>query len=86
MMYNMKTASVREMQHNLSEVLSWVAAGEEVEVVRHKKVVARLLPPGPNPPPVGMGPDFLARTKSIWTARPKGKPLSEIVSEARGER
>jgi antitoxin (DNA-binding transcriptional repressor) of toxin-antitoxin stability system len=85
-MCNMKTASVREMQHNLSEVLSWVAAGEEVEVMRRNKVVARLLPPGPNPPPAGKGPDFLARAEAVWTLRPKGKPLSEIVADARGER
>jgi antitoxin (DNA-binding transcriptional repressor) of toxin-antitoxin stability system len=32
MLYIMKTATIREMQHNLSEVLSWVERGEEVQV------------------------------------------------------
>ena len=29
-------------------------------------------------------PDFLARAKSVWGDQPEGKPLSELVSEARG--
>ena len=46
-MLHMKTATVRQVQHNLSEVLSWVEQGEEVRVLRRKQVVARLLPPEP---------------------------------------
>lgn len=80
---NMKTASVREIQHNLAEVLSWVENGEEVRVVRRKKVVARLLPPEPAAVPT---PDFLGRAQAIWGKKPRGKKLSEIVSEGRGER
>lgn len=29
-------------------------------------------------------PDFLARAKAVWGEKPPGKPLSAIVSEARG--
>ena len=29
-------------------------------------------------------PDFLARAKAVWGDQPDGKPLSELVSEARG--
>ena len=29
-------------------------------------------------------PDFLARAKAVWGEVPTGKPLSELVSEARG--
>ena len=82
-MSNMKTASVREVQHNLAEVLSWVARGQEVLVLRRKKIVARLLPPEPI---AARSPDFMARAEGIWGKKPKGKPLSEIVSEARGNR
>lgn len=79
----MKTATVREIQHNLSEVLSWVESGEEVQVLRRNKVVARLLPPQPQP---SRSPDFVARARSIWGDDPAGTPLSEIVSESRGDR
>ena len=29
-------------------------------------------------------PDFLARAKAVWGDQPDGKPLSELVAEARG--
>ncbi len=79
----MKTATVREVQHNLSQVLAWVERGEEVRVLRRKKVVARLLPPDPKP---GASPDFLGRARAVWGQKPRGRRLSEIVSESRGER
>lgn len=80
---NMKTATVRMVQHNLSQVLSWVERGEEVRVLRRKKIVARLLPPEPSLPPP---PDFVGRAKAIWGATPRGAKLSTIVSEARGSK
>jgi antitoxin (DNA-binding transcriptional repressor) of toxin-antitoxin stability system len=82
-MCNMKTATIREVQHNLSEVLSWVERGEEVRVLRRKKVVARLLPPE-----VGAvtSPDFVGRAKAVWGDNPQGSRLSQIASEARGDR
>lgn len=82
-MLNMKTATVRDIQHNFGEVLEWVGRGEEVLVFRRKKVVARLLPPIPHP---AKAPDFLKRARSIWGTKPAGKRLSEIASRARGER
>lgn len=42
---HMKTASVRELRNNYARVLQWVARGEEVEVTRHGKIVARVVPP-----------------------------------------
>jgi antitoxin (DNA-binding transcriptional repressor) of toxin-antitoxin stability system len=83
MMSNMKTATIREVQHNLSEVLSCVARGEEVAVLRRGKMVAKLVPPDPRPP---ASPDFLARAQAVWGDAPEGRPLSQIVSESRGER
>jgi antitoxin (DNA-binding transcriptional repressor) of toxin-antitoxin stability system len=78
-----KTATIREMQHNLSEVLSWVGRGEEVQVLRRNKVVARLLPPGPQP---SQSPDFVARARAVWGEAPEGSALSAIVDESRGDR
>ena len=75
----MKTASVQQVPHQWSEILRWVAAGEEVQVTQQDQVVARVVPAKP----VAM-PDFLARAKSVWGEVPPGKPLSAVVSEARG--
>ena len=71
------------MQHNLSEVLSWVEHGEEVRVLRRNRVVALLRPPDPQP---AATPDFLARARDVWGEKPPGKRLSAVMSEARGER
>jgi antitoxin (DNA-binding transcriptional repressor) of toxin-antitoxin stability system len=79
----MKTATIRQVQHNLSEVLSWVEGGEEVQVLRRNKVVARLLPPGPQ---ASQSPDFVARARAVWGDKPQGTTLSAILSESRGDR
>ena len=43
----MKTTTVRELRNNYSKVLKWVANGEEVEVTRRGKIVAKVVPPSP---------------------------------------
>ena len=75
----MKTASVQQLPHKWPEILLWVAAGEEVQVMQQDKVVARVVPAAP-----ASQPDFLARAKAIWGDQPSGKPLSAVVAEARG--
>jgi antitoxin (DNA-binding transcriptional repressor) of toxin-antitoxin stability system len=82
-MLDMKDATVREVQHNLAEILSWVERGEEVRVLRRKKVVARLIPAEPRAAP---SPDFLARAREVWGSSPRGVPLSQLVDEDRGTR
>lgn len=72
----MKTASVERVPQRWSQILKWVAAGESVEVTEREKVIARVVP--------AMHPDFLGRGKKIWGEQPAGKPLSELVTEARG--
>ncbi len=72
----MKTASVQQLPQKWPQILEWVAAGEEVEVTEQEKVIARVVP--------ATQPDFLARAKKIWGEQPAGKPLSELVAEARG--
>jgi antitoxin (DNA-binding transcriptional repressor) of toxin-antitoxin stability system len=83
MMLDMRKATIRQVQHNLREVLAWVEQGEEVSVLRRNKVVAKLVPPRPQP---GASPDFLARATAVWGANPRGLPLSSVASEARGAR
>jgi len=43
----MKTTTIRELRNNYAKVLRWVSAGEEVQVTRHGKVVAKVVPPPP---------------------------------------
>jgi antitoxin (DNA-binding transcriptional repressor) of toxin-antitoxin stability system len=73
---SMKTASVQQVPQKWSQILEWLAAGEEVEVTEQEKVIARVVP--------ATSPDFLARAKKIWSEQPAGKPLSELVDHSRG--
>ena len=43
----MKTVSFTVFRNNASSLLDLVEKGEEVEIQRHGRVVARLVPPGP---------------------------------------
>ena len=76
----MKTASVQEVPQQWTEILRWVAAGEEVQVTQQDQVVAKVV----RAKPVAT-PDFLGRAKAVWGEAPAGKPLSATVSEARGD-
>jgi antitoxin (DNA-binding transcriptional repressor) of toxin-antitoxin stability system len=84
-MSNMKTTTVREVQHNLSKILRWIEEGEVVTVTRHKRVVANIVPSVPKPGPPDW-PDFTKRLRAIWGNAPTGKPASRIIIDQRSER
>lgn len=77
----MRIASVRDVQHHLKELLSWVAAGQSVDVTLRGKVVARIVPPNARKAPAI--PDFLARMSEDFPEGIAGKPLSQIIDEGR---
>ena len=84
-MSNMKTATVRDVQHNLSKILRWIEDGEVVVITRHKRVVANLVPSAPKSRTIDW-PDFTERMKAIWGNVPGGKPASSIIIDERTER
>ena len=65
----MKTATIRQVRHDLRTVLAWVAQGEEVTILNRTRPVARLLPPRPPPSTVPEMPDFAARAKAIFGSK-----------------
>lgn len=66
-MCHMKRATVRDLRYSFKEVEASLADGEEIEIVKRKKVIAKLVPVRPNaPPPM---PDFLGRMRRIWGDR-----------------
>lgn len=84
-MSNMKKATVREVQHNLSKILRWVDDGEVVVITRHNRVVANLVPSAPKDRETHW-PDFTERMKAIWGKVPDGKPASRIIIDERTDR
>jgi antitoxin (DNA-binding transcriptional repressor) of toxin-antitoxin stability system len=62
-MCHMKRATVRDLRYSFKEVEARLAEGEEIEIVRRKKVIAKLVPVLPEAAPAM--PDFLGRMKRI---------------------
>lgn len=79
----MKTTTIRELKHDTTTVLSWVAGGETVEVRRRREPVA-LLSPVRRPDRVAQ-PDFAARLKAIYGKSRSTVTGTELIAEARGE-
>jgi antitoxin (DNA-binding transcriptional repressor) of toxin-antitoxin stability system len=79
----MKTATIRQVRHDFSSVLAWVADGEEVTVLNRTRPVARICPPRAQASVKFKMPDFSARSKSIFGN--KRTHFSNIVLREREE-
>ena len=84
-MSNMKTASVREVQHNLASVIEAVAQGQEIAITKRGKIVARIVPARATARQVAW-PDSAARMKRLGRDASRGTPASAILRETREER
>jgi antitoxin (DNA-binding transcriptional repressor) of toxin-antitoxin stability system len=63
-MYHMKTASIRDLRYDFKRVEQLLRQGEEVQITKRKRVIARLVPEQPETrPPL---PDFMARLREIY--------------------
>ena len=87
----MKTATVREVQDNLPELLRVIAAGEEIEVINKKGPVAKIVPwksvrrkQPTRKARKALWADHMDKLRAIWgdEAAP-GKPASQIIIEGR---
>jgi len=63
-MHHMKKASVRDLRYRFSAVEELLRDGDEIQITKRRKVIARLLPPAASGP-IRM-PDFGARMKAIF--------------------
>src|SRR5208282_3421378 len=81
---HMKTATVRQVRNDFGRVLNWIEDGEQVEITKRKRVVARLVPVKAKAKKP-LWPDLEARRKKTFPNGVKGKAISKILDEARGE-
>lgn len=79
----MKTATIRELRHDTTAVLSWVTRGESVEVLRRGAPVALLTPRKRKARVVR--PDFLARIQTAYGKHALSPTATDLISDARGE-
>lgn len=63
-MYHMRKATVRDLRYRFRDVEELLRDGEEIEITKRKRVIARLV--GLPPVVPARRPDFLARLKRIY--------------------
>jgi antitoxin (DNA-binding transcriptional repressor) of toxin-antitoxin stability system len=87
----MKTVTVQEVENNFPALLRIVQGGEELNVIRRKKRVARIVPVNgtardsraPKRRKLGWAEHF-AKLDAIYGGKPApGKPGSQIIAEGR---
>jgi antitoxin (DNA-binding transcriptional repressor) of toxin-antitoxin stability system len=78
-----RTTTIRELKHDTTTVLSWVADGETVEVRRRAEPVAVLSPPFR--PARIRRPDFAARLKTVYGKQQLATAATDLIGESRGE-
>jgi prevent-host-death family protein len=82
----MKTASIREVRHDFSRILEWVANGEEVTITKRRETVARLLPVTRQKSARGKMPDVTARLKKVFGRKIiSDRVMKEILEDNRGQ-
>jgi len=85
----MVSATIREVQHNLAAYVHRVEHGEEIEIRRRNKVVAKLVSSGDSAQTTRKVDwnEIGERRRKLWGGKhAPGKPTSEILYEARGDR
>jgi antitoxin (DNA-binding transcriptional repressor) of toxin-antitoxin stability system len=80
----MKTATVRDLRNHFSRVSAWIEGGEEVELTKRGKVVARIVPVQVKATDKSAS-DYLRRLKRIYGDRVTSDSQA-LISEGRGER
>jgi antitoxin (DNA-binding transcriptional repressor) of toxin-antitoxin stability system len=80
-MYHMRKATVRDLRYRFREVENLLREGEEIQITKRKRVIARLMPVQPVAP--CPQPDFLARLKKIYRGKPLKVSGAELISRER---
>jgi antitoxin (DNA-binding transcriptional repressor) of toxin-antitoxin stability system len=81
-MYHMRRASVRDLRYHFREVESLLREGEEIQITKRRRVIAKLIPTKPAEP--CRAPDFLARLKEIYKNKPLKVTGADLISRERG--
>jgi antitoxin (DNA-binding transcriptional repressor) of toxin-antitoxin stability system len=76
----MKSATVRDLRHHFAEIEARLQKGEEIEIRKRKRVIARLLPVRPK---AKAYPDFAAIQKEIFGNKKVKQTGTELLAEAR---
>jgi antitoxin (DNA-binding transcriptional repressor) of toxin-antitoxin stability system len=76
-MYHMKTVSVRDLRYDFKMVERILREGQEVQVTKRRRVIARLVPEASAPKAVM--PDFMEQLRAIYGDQISPVTGAEIV-------
>ena len=76
-MGHMKTATVRDLRYHFTEIEARLREGEQIEVRKRNRVIARLVPVRPKR---GDYPDFAARQRKIFGDKIVSRTGAELVA------
>jgi antitoxin (DNA-binding transcriptional repressor) of toxin-antitoxin stability system len=74
-------ATLRALRYSFKEVEARLAEGEEIEIVRRNKVIAKLVPVAPVAP--AEKPDFLGRMRQNWGDQMLEPSNAELLAQER---
>ena len=83
-MHHMKKASVRDLRYRFSVVEELLRDGQEIQITKRKRVIARLLPPATTES-IRM-PDFKARMKKVFGKKKLKFSVADLLAKDREER
>ena len=80
-MYHMEKASIRDLRYAFKKIERWLRQGEEIQITKRRRVIARLVPEGME----GSGelPDFSSRLRKIYGEKALAKSGAELLAEDR---
>lgn len=76
----MKTVSIRDLRYDFPKVEEMLRAGEEIQITKRRKVIARMIP---EPAQKAAMPDFLARMRANFGDRVLEVTGAELISAGR---
>jgi antitoxin (DNA-binding transcriptional repressor) of toxin-antitoxin stability system len=80
-MYHMEKASIRDLRYGFKRIERLLHQGEEVQITKRRRVIARLVPDGAET--VKKMPDFLTRLHAIYGDKVLTVTGAELVSSDR---
>ena len=81
-MCHMKKASVRDLRYGFAKVERALRAGQEIQITKRRRVIARLVPERARP----NLPDFAGRLRAIFGDTKLAVTGAELISEERNGR
>ena len=80
-MYHMTKASIRDLRYGFKKIERLLLQGEEVQITKRRRVIARLTPEGAQHP--ADMPDFLLRLRAIYGEKVLPSSGADLVAEDR---